>query len=293
MTFATAHEASIDVSEQQPVEHLLDRDHVRQTIDEPGIDQAEQGEFLRAHAAAKGLGHVVDAMLGGRGDEALEVCLVEFIVPIATKTTASVLERAQRLAKRLVEGTPDGHDLADGLHARRKRRIASRELLEGEARNLDDDVIDRRLEACRRGLGDVVHDLVERVADGELGRHLGNGKARRLGGECRRAAHTWIHLDDDEAPIARIDGELHVRSTARHADFLEDGKRGIAHALVLHVRERLGRRDGDRIARMHAHGVEVLDGADDDAVAGRIAHDLHLVFLPTDDGFLDEDLASR
>ena len=42
---------------------------------------------------------------------------------------------------------------------------------------------------------------------------------------------------------------------------------------------------------MDAHGVEVLDGADHDAVAGAIAHDLHLDFLPALDGLLHQDLA--
>jgi hypothetical protein len=39
---------------------------------------------------------------------------------------------------------------------------------------------------------------------------------------------------------------------------------------------------------MHAHGVQVLDGADDDAVVGVVAHHLHLEFFPPDQGFLDE-----
>ena len=41
---------------------------------------------------------------------------------------------------------------------------------------------------------------------------------------------------------------------------------------------------------MHAHGVHVLDGADDDAVARGVAHDLHLVFLPALQGLLYQDL---
>ena len=44
-----------------------------------------------------------------------------------------------------------------------------------------------------------------------------------------------------------------------------------------------------RVAGVDAHGVEVLDGADDDAVVGLVAHDLHLVFLPAEERFLDED----
>ncbi len=42
---------------------------------------------------------------------------------------------------------------------------------------------------------------------------------------------------------------------------------------------------------MHAHGINVFDGAHDDAVAGLIAHDLHLVFFPADDAFFHKHLA--
>jgi hypothetical protein len=38
-----------------------------------------------------------------------------------------------------------------------------------------------------------------------------------------------------------------------------------------------------------AHGIEVFDGADDDAVVGLVAHDFHFVFLPAEEGFFDED----
>ena len=41
---------------------------------------------------------------------------------------------------------------------------------------------------------------------------------------------------------------------------------------------------------MHAHGVEVLDGAHDNAVAGVVAHDLHLVLFPALDGLLNQYL---
>ena len=44
---------------------------------------------------------------------------------------------------------------------------------------------------------------------------------------------------------------------------------------------------------MHAHGVEILDGAHDDAVAGVVTHDLHLVLFPTLDGLLDQHLVGR
>ena len=44
---------------------------------------------------------------------------------------------------------------------------------------------------------------------------------------------------------------------------------------------------------MHAHGIEILDRADNDAVVGTIPHHLHLELLPTDQRFLDQDLVDR
>ena len=41
---------------------------------------------------------------------------------------------------------------------------------------------------------------------------------------------------------------------------------------------------------MHAHRVDVLDGADDDAVVRLVADDLHLVLLPAQDALLDQHL---
>src|SRR5439155_14631955 len=67
-----------------------------------------------------------------------------------------------RLLVGLEERAADSHRLADGLHLRPERAVGARELLEREARELDDDVIERRLEAGRRRAGEVVRDLVER-----------------------------------------------------------------------------------------------------------------------------------
>ena len=44
---------------------------------------------------------------------------------------------------------------------------------------------------------------------------------------------------------------------------------------------------------MHAHRVDVLDGADDDAIVALVAHDLHLELFPAEHAFLDQHLAGR
>ena len=71
---------------------------------------------------------------------------------------------------------------------RGQRRVGAGELLEREPRHLDHDVVERRLEGRRRLAGDVVGDLVEGVADGELGGDLRDREAGRLGRQRAESA---------------------------------------------------------------------------------------------------------
>ncbi len=41
---------------------------------------------------------------------------------------------------------------------------------------------------------------------------------------------------------------------------------------------------------MHAHRIDVLDGADDDAVVRRVADHFHFIFLPAEQALVDQDL---
>ena len=43
---------------------------------------------------------------------------------------------------------------------------------------------------------------------------------------------------------------------------------------------------------MHAHRIDILDRADDDAVVVLVADDLHFVLLPAEHRFLDQHFAS-
>ena len=107
------------------------------------------------------------------------------------RARAVELARAERLAQRLAEVAADAHRLADRLHLRGQGAVGARELLEGEARSLHDDVVDRRLERGGRRAGDVVRDLVERVADREPGRRpwrSGTPSPSRRARSCARRA---------------------------------------------------------------------------------------------------------
>ena len=83
---------------------------------------------------------------------------------------------------------------------------------------------------------------------------------------------------------------MHVGSARFHTDFAQNCDRSIAHDLVFFVRQRQRRGNGDGITRMHAHGVHVFDGTNDDSVVSFVADNLHFVFFPTQQGFVDQDL---
>ena len=203
------------------------------------------------------------------------------------------LARAHRLLERLLEGPADGHGLPHALHVRGELAVGQRELLERPARHLDDDVVECGLEARRRLARDVVVDLVQRVAHGQPGGDLGDREPCGLGGERRAPGDARVHLDDDDFAGLGVHGELHVAAAGGDADLADDRLGGVAQLLVLGVGERERRRDGDAVAGVHAHRVDVLDGADDHDVVGVVAHDLELELVPAYDGLLEEDLRDR
>ena len=201
------------------------------------------------------------------------------------------LAGTHRLEERLRERPPDPHRLADRLHLRPESLVRAGELLEGEARELDDDVVERRLEARGRRPGEVVRDLVERVAHGELGRDLRDRVAGRLARQGGRAGNARVHLDHTQLAGLALARELDVGPARLDPHSADDGRGRVSQLLVGVVRERHLWRDGDRVARVNAHRIEILDRAHDDDVVVSVPHDLELELVPADQRLLDEDLA--
>ncbi len=123
---------------------------------------------------------------------------------------------AFRNASANVRPSPSASPTARISAPSRARRL--RELLEVEARRLHRDVVERRLERRGRLAGDVVRQLVERVADREQRGELRDREAGRLRGERRGARDARVHLDHAQLVRLRVDGELDVRAAGRDAD---------------------------------------------------------------------------
>ena len=271
---------------------IVDQGHL---VEEPRVDLGRRVHLLDGDAGTHRLLDLHEPpvrrhpRLLQEGARRLEGRLVA--VPVEGRATA--LGGAEGLLQGLGEVATDRHRLTDRLHRRRQGRVGGGELLEGEARHLDDDVVERRLEARRSLARDVVGHLVEGVADGHLGGDLRDREAGGLGGERGGARDAGVHLDDDHPAVGRVDRELDVAPAGLDADLADHRDADVTHPLVLAVGERQSRGDRDRVTGVHAHRVEVLDGADDHDVVVGVAHDLELVLLPAEDRLLEEHLGGR
>ena len=159
--------------------------------------------------------------------------------------------------------------------------------------NLHHHVVDGRLKACRRLARDVVLDFIQRHADRQARRDFGDGKAGGLRGQRRTARNARVHLDHHHAAVRRIDGELNVRAARLHADLADDRRRSVPHPLVFLVGQRLRGSHGDRVAGVHAHGIEVFDRANHHEVVAEIAHHLEFIFLPAQHRLFHQSLVHR
>ena len=176
----------------------------------------------------------------------------------------------------------------------REPRVGLGELLEGEPRDLHDHVVERRLERRGRLARDVVHDLVEPVADREEGGDLRDREPGGLRGERARARDARVHLDQHLA--------AGLRDRTANCTFEPPVSTPITRSTCRAV---------SRI-RWYSRSVRVCCGATviespvctpigstfsieqiDDAVVVGVAHHLELELLPARDRLLDEDLGDR
>ena len=197
-------------------------------------------------------------------------------------------QRTHGLVQGLLKRPPNRHGLTHGLHLRREGAIGIGKFFKGEARGLDHAIVDCRLERRRRLFGNVIGNFIQRVAHSELGRDFGNRKASGLGGQGRAARHAGIHLNDDEFTVVGAHGKLNVRAPGLHPNGADDADRGVSHALILFIRQRLRRCYGDAIAGMHAHGIDVFNRADDHHIIRQVPHDFQFVLFPTENRLFQE-----
>ena len=150
---------------------------VLQPGQKPAVDAGDVVNLVDGHAAAQRLKD---------GEQAVIVAVGEPVAHRAVRQGFGVqcvemdLGAAHGLAQRALKVRADGHDLAGGLHLRAETAGRADKLVKRPLGELHDDVVQRGLEAGAGLAGDVVLDLIERVAEGDLRRDLRDRVAGRL-----------------------------------------------------------------------------------------------------------------
>ena len=258
-------------------------------LKEPGVEARNCVDFGNSHAFAQGLsGDQKPVRRRTRQGRCQLVLRRAFQFIDVIEADKAGVQPAQGLLHRFMDVAPNRHHFTDRLHRRRQDGFGALELFKGKARDFGHDIVDRRFKRRRRRARNVVVDLIERIAHGQLGRDLGNREAGCLGGQRRGARHARVHFNHDQAAILRIDCELNVGTACFHTDFTQAGDACVAHDLIFFVGQRQRWRDGDRVAGMDAHRVDILDRTDDDGIIVPVADDLHLIFFPAEQRLFDQ-----
>ena len=123
----------------------------------------------------------------------------------------------------------------------------------------------------------------------DLGGDVGQRVPGRLARQGARARQAGVDLDHPVVGAVGVEGVLDV-ALADDAEVPDDVDGHGAEELHLLVVERLGGRHDDGLAGVDAHRVEVLHGADGDAVVLGVPDDLDLDLLPAGQVLLDQHL---
>ena len=258
-------------------------------VQEPPVDLGDLVNGLVVDAALEGLVHAEHALGVLNMHVGHDLVIGQLLKGLVGQSVHAQLDGGNCLHHGSLEAVANAHHLAGGHHLGAQRLVGVDELIKGPLRVLDHDVVQRRLKAGAGLAGDVVGDLVQRVADGDLGGHLGNGIAGGLGSQCGRAGHTGVDLDDRIIKAVRLQSKLAV-AAALDAQLGDDIQRSGAQHLVLVVGQGLGGSHDHRVAGVDADRVEVLHVTHSDHVALVVAHDLVLDLFPAGDALFHKDL---
>ena len=158
-------------------------DELLDVAQKPRIDEGHRVDLFKCGAGLEGKAHLEQACRMRTADQ-LEVFgllrrVGEIVSLLGAQPAVAGFQATQGLLQRFAEGAADGHHFADGLHLVAEGVVGVGEFLEGETRDLGHHVVDGWFETRRGFAGDVVAQLIQSVADGQLG---GDLRDREAGG---------------------------------------------------------------------------------------------------------------
>ena len=176
--------------------------------------------------------------------------------------------------ERFLEISPNTHHFTYCLHGEAESTVCTFKLVKVPTRNLHNHVIDGRLKVGRGSSCYGVGELVQVVPNGELGCHLGDRVSCSFGSQGRRARYQWVNFNTNDGLVVWAYRELYVTASGKIADAIHHRNGKVTHTLVNRIWKGHGRGYRNGVSCMHAHGVKIFDGADDNHVANIVAHHL-------------------
>ena len=258
-------------------------------LDELALDGSKRVELIHRRTLAQGLVHHELTLARGieqKIDEFAKRLLVKVLGEAQTVTT--LLQRADGLLEGLFVRLADAHDLAHGAHLRAELVFHALELLERPTRELDYHVVARGHVLVERAPL-AARDLGQRESARQHGGDECDGETRRLGSQRGGARGTRVDLDDDVAVAHGVVRPLYV-GAADDLHGIHDAVALLLQAIDDGLVDGLHGCGAERVAGMHAHRVDVFDGADGDHLAGGVTHDLKLELFPAEHRLLHQHL---
>ena len=264
----------------------LHPDDLLKRLQEQLRDHRDLMQLLDGNAPAQQLHNCENVVVPEDADILHELLIRAAVKLRVVQMIDPCLQAADALEEAFFQIRADSHDLSGGFHLGPEGVRRIRELVEGEARELCHDVVERRLHgggAARNG------DLLQGHAHGNLGRHPRDGIAAGLGRQGGGTRDSGVDFDEVVFRGLRMQGKLHVAPALdlQLADDLQGAV--VEHLQVMLVQAQDGRHD-DGVARMHPHRVHVLHPADGDCMVVGVAHDLKLDLFISLYALLDENL---
>ncbi len=133
-------------------------------VQEPPVDLGDAVDGLVVDAALEGLVYAEHALGILNMHVGHDLVIGQLLKGLVGQGVHTQLNGGDRLHHGSLEAVADAHHLAGGHHLGAQRLVGVDELIKRPLRILDHDVVQRRLKAGAGLAGDIVGDLVQRVA---------------------------------------------------------------------------------------------------------------------------------
>ena len=261
----------------------IETDNMLQTLEEPIVNLGQFMYTLHAISFIHSLRYSENALVCRCFKRGIQI--IDMEVFILRKSMHSLTNHSETLLDSIFECATNSHYFTYGLHGTTQLAVHAAELTQVPARNLTNNIVQRRFEEGRGRLCHRVFQFKQSVSKTKFGRHECQRITGSLGSQSGRAAKPRIDLDDTIVFRFGVKSILYV-TLAHNTQMAYDTNSQRTEFMIFGVGKCLRRSNDDRLAGMNAQRVEILHIADRDTVVISVAHHFVFYLFPALERFL-------